>query len=79
MEKLLLTPNPRNRPNTREHPALRKLDPRLNWAGIVAALERLKDESWTKFSQGQGDWGRDGRAVFGRKPSPCQRHQTCFG
>jgi putative transposase len=58
---------PQTRDNGREQPALRKLQPRLSWAEIVAAVERVKGESWSEFSHRHGDWGRDAALWLGRK------------
>ncbi len=55
------------RANTREQPAWRKLQPRLSWAGIVSALEKVKGESWVEFSGRHGDWGRDAALWRGRQ------------
>ena len=55
------------RANGREQPALRKLQPRLSWAGIVSTLEKVKGEAWAEFSGRHGDWGRDAALWFGRK------------
>ena len=55
------------RANPREQPALRKLEQRLSWADIVAALEAAKGEKWDVFSKQYGDWGRDAALWLGRK------------
>ena len=55
------------RADTREQPAVRKLGPRLIWAGIVAAVEKVKGEDWAEFSGRHGDWGRDAALWLGRK------------
>jgi hypothetical protein len=55
------------RANAREQPALRKLEQRLSWVAIVAALEVAKGEKWDVFSQRYGDWGRDAALWLGRK------------
>jgi hypothetical protein len=55
------------RVDTREQPAVRKLGPRLIWAGIVAAVEKVKGENWAEFSGRHGDWGRDAALWLGRK------------
>jgi len=55
------------RANPREQPALRKLEQRLTWADILAALELTKGEKWEIFSQRYGDWGRDAALWLGRQ------------
>jgi REP element-mobilizing transposase RayT len=55
------------RANAREQPAWGKLQPRLSWAGIVSALEKVKGESWSEFGGRYGDWGRDAALWLGRK------------
>ena len=37
-----------------------------SWEQIVKAVERAKGESWEKFSQRHGDWGRDAVLWLGR-------------
>lgn len=55
------------RVNKREQAAVRRLEPRLRWAGIVSALEKVKGEAWSEFSGRHGDWGRDAALWLGRK------------
>jgi putative transposase len=53
--------------NAREQPSLRRLEPRVSWEKIVAALERLKRSKWEDFNQRYGDWGRDAALWLGRR------------
>ena len=55
------------RVNKREQSAVRRLEPRLSWARIVSALEKVKGEDWSEFSGRHGDWGRDAALWLGRK------------
>jgi REP-associated tyrosine transposase len=53
--------------NRREQPALRQLEPPLDWSDIIAVLERVKGEKWLEFRQRHGDWGRDAALWLGRQ------------
>ena len=41
--------------------------PGVGWEQIVAALEQAKGESWNKFGERHGDWGRDAALWLGRR------------
>ena len=53
--------------NAREQAQLKTLVPGVSWPRIVEVLERLKGESWERFSNQHGDWGRDAAMWLGRK------------
>ena len=58
------------RSNAREQPALRKLEQRLQWPGIISALEQVKGEKWEEFSPRHGDWGRNAALWLCRRRRP---------
>jgi REP element-mobilizing transposase RayT len=45
--------------DAREQPQFRRLQPRITFADVVRAVERLKAEPWEQFRDRYGDWGRD--------------------
>ncbi len=49
----------RARGQAREQPQLRQLQRRVEFAAVVAVVERLKGEKWEVFRDRHGDWGRD--------------------
>jgi len=53
--------------NPREQKPLRAPTRAASWEEIVAALERIKGESWSKFAERHGDWGRDAALWLGRR------------
>ncbi|MBZ5536045.1 MAG: transposase [Acidobacteriia bacterium] len=47
------------RGDRREQPGVRMLEGGASWEQIVAAVEEVKQESWSQFRDRHGDWGRD--------------------
>lgn len=43
----------------KEQKAFRRLEKRPEWSQVRRAVERVKGESWSKFRDRYGDWGRD--------------------
>jgi hypothetical protein len=56
----------RTRGNPREQKPLRARAHTTSWEQIVAALERVKGESWNQFAERHGDWGRDAALWLGQ-------------
>ena len=46
--------------NEEEQSAARRLRRRTDWVELVRAAEKIRGESWDKWAQRHGDWGRDG-------------------
>jgi hypothetical protein len=45
--------------NEKEQPSLRELCRRSDFAEVVRAVERAKEERWEDFFSRHGDWGRN--------------------
>jgi hypothetical protein len=54
-------------PDEREQPGARQLRGRVSWEQIVRAVESAKGESWARFRDRHGDWGRDVALWVGRR------------
>jgi putative transposase len=54
------------RGNPREQKPLRAPTRAASWEQIVAALERMKGQTWNQFAERHGDWGRDAALWLGR-------------
>ncbi len=52
-----------------EMTALRHLQRRTTWEEVVRAVEEVKGESWSKFRNRHGDWGRDLALYLARRRS----------
>ena len=54
-------------PKARDVTGLKGLLRRGTWPEVIAAVEALKQESWSTFRDRYGDWGRDLALYLGRK------------
>ena len=55
------------RGNGREQKSLRGVPAAATWPQVVGALEQAKGESWSRFANRHGDWGRDAALWLGRR------------
>ena len=55
------------RGNRREQPGARAMESRVSVAGVIAAVEKVKEEPWKEFRDRYGDWGRDMVLYLGRR------------
>jgi hypothetical protein len=55
------------RGNGREQKSLRGVPATATWPQVVCALEQAKGESWSRFANRHGDWGRDAALWLGRR------------
>jgi hypothetical protein len=46
--------------NEAEQTPARRLRRRVRWEEVVRAAEKIRGESWAKWAERHGDWGRDG-------------------
>ncbi len=52
--------------NRREQPGVKALERKIRWDQIVKSVEAVKGESWERFRDRHGDWGRDAALYLGR-------------
>ena len=53
--------------NQREQKGVLALNKGVSWPEIVKAISMAKGESWEKFRDRHGDWGRDAALWLGRR------------
>jgi len=46
--------------NEEEQTSARRMRRRVEWAELVEAVEKIRDEPWKQWADRYGDWGRDG-------------------